>query len=100
MPLPTATPKPTFFEGKFDAGGVNLYIACSGDGSPTVVLDAGWGMDSKGWYKIIPKIKPHTRICAYDRASMGQSDAQPGLRTSGQIAEQLHTLLFRVTKVA
>jgi pimeloyl-ACP methyl ester carboxylesterase len=73
---------------------VNLYIACYGVvGSPTVVLDAGWGGDSSGWFKIIPKIMPHTRICACDRASMGQSDKQTGLRTSQQIAEQLHTLL-------
>jgi pimeloyl-ACP methyl ester carboxylesterase len=93
-PSPTKTPNPKFFEGKFDAGGVNLYIACYGVvGSPTVVLDAGWGGDSSGWFKIIPKIMPHTRICAYDRASMGQSDKQTELRTSGQIAEQLHTLL-------
>jgi pimeloyl-ACP methyl ester carboxylesterase len=93
-PKPTKTPNPKFFEGKFDAGGVNLYITCYGIvGSPSVVLDAGWGGDSSGWFKIIPKIMPHTRICAYDRASMGQSDVQPGLRTSGQIAEQLHTVL-------
>jgi pimeloyl-ACP methyl ester carboxylesterase len=93
-PSPTKTPNPKFFEGKFDAGGVNLYIACYGvAGSPTVVLDAGYGADSEDWIKIIPKLMLHTRVCAYDRASLGQSDKQTGLRTSQQIAEQLHTLL-------
>jgi pimeloyl-ACP methyl ester carboxylesterase len=95
MPSPTVTPKPTpsAVKGKFDAGGVNLNLVCLGEGSPTVVLDAGWGMDWRTWNVVMPKIQPHTRVCAYDRASMGYSDDQLGLRTSGQIAEQLHTLL-------
>jgi pimeloyl-ACP methyl ester carboxylesterase len=95
VPSPTVTPKPTpsAVKGKFDAGGVNLYITCSGDGSPTVVFDAGWGETSSVWTKIMLDLRSHTRVCAYDRASMGQSNKQPGLRTSGQIAEQLHTLL-------
>ncbi len=98
-PLPTITipPKPTAtvgpLKGKFDAGGVNLFLVCLGTGSPTVVLDAGWGMDWMTWTAIMPKIQSHTRVCAYDRASMGQSDKQSGQRTSKQIAEQLHTLL-------
>jgi pimeloyl-ACP methyl ester carboxylesterase len=90
---PTKTPNPKHFAGKFDGGGVNLYIECYGIGNPVAVLDAGYGADSNTWLKLIPRVMPHTRICAYDRASMGQSDKQTGLRTSQQIAEQLHTLL-------
>ena len=30
-------------QGKFDAGGVNLYLICLGQGSPTAVFDAAWG---------------------------------------------------------
>jgi pimeloyl-ACP methyl ester carboxylesterase len=95
MPSPTVTPKPAPSEvkGKFDAGGVNLNLLCLGEGSPTVILDAGWNMDWMTWNLVMPKIKPHTRVCAYDRASVGHSDDQPGLRTSEQMAEQLHTLL-------
>ena len=58
-----------------------------------MVLDAGWGMDWRTWNEVMPKIQSHTRVCAYDRANLGQSDSQPGFSTSQQIAEQLHTLL-------
>jgi pimeloyl-ACP methyl ester carboxylesterase len=84
---------PSPIEGKFDADGVNLYLKCVGQGSPTVVLDAGYGFDSGTWDKVVPSLEGHTQVCVYDRASMGQSDRQSGLRTSGQLAEQLHTLL-------
>lgn len=90
---PTVTPKSRLFKGTFDAGGVNLFIECLGDGSPTIVFDSGWGMDSNAWWNVIPKVLSQTRVCIYDRASMGQSDVQSGLRTSGQMVEQLHTLL-------
>jgi pimeloyl-ACP methyl ester carboxylesterase len=100
-PTPTPTreyqqlPMPmTSISGKFDVGGHSLYLECYGEGSPTVVLENGWGMlMAAAWYKIIPNIATTTRVCAYDRASMGISDDHPGLRTSEQMAEQLHTLL-------
>ncbi len=102
-PLPTSTPAPTStiplkptpgpVSGKFDAGGVNLYLMCLGQGSPTVVFDAGWGENSSAWQKVMLELRAHTRVCAYDRANLGQSDSQAGLRTSKQMAEQLHTLL-------
>ena len=86
---------PSLVNGKFDAGGVNLYLKCLGQGSPTVVLDAGYGFDSSTWDKVMPGLQSHTQVCVYDRASMGQSDNQSGLRTSGQMAKQLHTLLAK-----
>jgi pimeloyl-ACP methyl ester carboxylesterase len=91
----TVPPKPTpeLIQGKFDAGGVNLYLICWGQGSPTVVFDAGSGADSNTWAKVLLDLRYHVRVCAYDRASMGKSDSQTGLRTSEQMAEQLHTLL-------
>jgi pimeloyl-ACP methyl ester carboxylesterase len=96
-PAPTSTipPKPTpgLIKGKFDAGGVNLNLVCFGTGSPTVVLEAGWCDDWMTWSAILPKMRSHTRVCAYDRAGVGASDSQTGLRTSEQMAEQLHTLL-------
>ena len=99
-PSPTSMPSPTVssksgpsIKGKFDAGGVNLNLLCFGEGSPTVVFDAAWGENSNAWLKTMLELRSHTRVCAYDRASMGLSDSQTGLRTSGEIAEQLHTLL-------
>jgi pimeloyl-ACP methyl ester carboxylesterase len=66
---------------------------CFGQGSPTVVFDSAWGVDSSTWAKVMLDLRNHVRVCSYDRAGLGQSDAQTGLRTSKQIAEQLHTLL-------
>ena len=32
-----------------DVGGYSLHINCTGEGSPTVVIEAGWGDSSAGW---------------------------------------------------
>ncbi|MFN8595345.1 MAG: alpha/beta hydrolase [Anaerolineae bacterium] len=80
-------------EGKFDVGGVRLFLSCQGQGHPTIVLDAGWGDDSHTWSKIIPDLRALTQVCVYDRASLGKSDDQGGERTSQEIAGQLHRLL-------
>lgn len=57
-------------------------------------MDAGWGLDSYLWMRVMLKVRSRTRVCAYDRASMGASDSQSGLRTPAQMVEQLHTLLI------
>src|ERR671938_464341 len=76
-----------------DVGGYRLHIQCVGTGSPTVVLDAGLGGSSLDWSLIQPELGRTTRVCAYDRAGMGWSDAGPQPRTPRQIADELHTLL-------
>ncbi len=76
-----------------DVGGYQLHLQCVGTGSPTVVLDAGLGGMSLDWSLVQPALSTTTRVCAYDRASMGWSDPGPQPRTPGQIARELHTLL-------
>lgn len=80
-----------------DVGGLRLHLYCTGTdaSSPTVVLDTGWGMPALGWSLVQPEVAKRARVCSYDRAGMGWSDAYvpTGPRTSGQIAEQLHSLL-------
>lgn len=76
-----------------DVGGYRLHIQCVGAGSPTVVLDAGLGGSSLDWSLVQPSLGRTTRVCAYDRASMGWSDPSPQPRTPRQIADELHTLL-------
>jgi pimeloyl-ACP methyl ester carboxylesterase len=97
VPISTTLPAPASTElcGKYDVGGVQLYLVCLGTGSPTVVLDAGWGGDSSTWLKIMSELRLHTRACAYDRPGLGQSDVQSGQRTSAEIVEQLRSLLNR-----
>ncbi len=76
-----------------DVGGYRLHINCTGSGSPTVVIDAGWGDWSTAWGFVQPKVAKTTRVCTYDRAGTGWSDAGPMPRDATQFAKELHTLL-------
>ena len=76
-----------------DVGGYRLHINSTGEGSPTVVLDAGVCDCSLNWCLVQPEVARFTRVCSYDRAGLGWSDAGPSPRTSQQIARELHTLL-------
>ena len=78
---------------RVDVGGYNLHIYCTGEGSPTVVVDAGNGDFSLGWSLVQPDVADFTRICTYDRAGYGWSDPGPQPRSAEQIAAELHTLL-------
>src|SRR5688572_2906899 len=77
-----------------DVGGYRLHINCVGTGSPTVVIDAGWGDWSAVWSSWVqPAAAQTTRVCTYDRAGYGYSEAGPLPRTSERFAQELHTLL-------
>jgi pimeloyl-ACP methyl ester carboxylesterase len=78
---------------RVDVGGYRLHVHCVGEGSPTVVLDAGLGGFSLDWNLVQPELAATTRVCAYDRAGYGWSDPSPKPRTPSQIADELHTLL-------
>ena len=78
-----------------DIGGRRLNLYCIGTGSPTVVLDAPAGATNKIWYKVAPQVARTTRVCAYDRAGMGFSDAGPLPRDASAAVRDLHTLLLR-----
>ena len=78
-----------------DIGGRSLNIYCSGEGSPTVILDSGGGNPGYAWAHIQPEIAKFTRACWYDRAGEGWSDPGPFPRTSAAIAKDLHELLQR-----
>jgi pimeloyl-ACP methyl ester carboxylesterase len=73
--------------------GVRLNINCTGQGSPTVVLEAGLAMFSTSWQQVQQGIAKFTRVCSYDRAGYAWSDSSPLPRTSSQIAKELHSLL-------
>ena len=78
----------------FQVGDHQLHIHCTGSGSPTVVLEAGLGATSysmAGW--IAPAVAQVTRVCVYDRAGYGWSEAAAGPRDGDAVATDLHTLL-------
>lgn len=74
-------------------GGYRLHIYCTGEGSPTVVLDAGNTRSSLDWILVLPEVAKLTHVCSYDRAGLGWSDPGPTPRTSQQIIEELYSLL-------
>lgn len=76
-----------------DVGGHRLYLSCTGEGSPIVILDGGMGASSDSWSRIQPEIATFTRVCSYDRANTGKSDAVAKPRTIEQIVDDLHNLL-------
>lgn len=81
-----------------DVGGYRLAYECAGSGGPTVILEAGYtasGIDTYGT-TILPALSHHARVCTYDRAGDGLSDARPaGVRplTGSTQARELHALL-------
>jgi pimeloyl-ACP methyl ester carboxylesterase len=76
-----------------DVGGYQLHINCMGEGSPTVILESGWIESSSTWLFIQPEIAKTTRVCSYDRAGYGWSEASPRPRTASWRVDELHTLL-------
>lgn len=78
-----------------DVGPYRLHLECTGTGSPTVILEPGGGAGSTTMSWIAPAIARDTRVCVYDRAGRGWSDAAQTPADATQIATDLHTLLVR-----
>ncbi|HEY6361710.1 MAG TPA: alpha/beta fold hydrolase [Vicinamibacterales bacterium] len=76
-----------------DVGGHQLHLSCTGEGSPTVVLEAPAAGMSAAWGWIQPEIAETTRVCSYDRAGLGWSEAGDLAFDPATVAEQLHVLL-------
>ena len=76
-----------------DIGGYRLHMYMEGEGSPTVVLDAGAGGIGLGWELVRPAIARVTRVVVYDRAGLGWSEPGPHPRDANRMAEELHRLL-------
>jgi hypothetical protein len=92
---------PSVDAGRADIGGYSLAYQCEGSGSPTVILEAGYtasGIDTFGQV-VQPAIAKTTRVCTYDRAGDGTSDARPASVTPVTTATQageLHALLAAI----
>ena len=97
---PAPPPQPSLPGQRVDVGGYRLYIECIGSGSPTVIFEAGQGGAAAtaplgGATAIRQAIAAETRVCAYDRAGFGASEARPATvaPTGTQYAQELHALL-------
>jgi len=76
-----------------NAGAFRLNVFCTGQGGPTVVLEAGLADSLDSWTRVQPAIAQFARVCSYDRAGYGYSDAGPMPRTADRIASELHEAL-------
>ncbi len=81
-----------------DIGGYRLHLQCAGEGSPTVILDAGLVGSTLDWHSVFPEAARFTRVCAYDRGGYGWSDRSTRPRTLDGITADLHTLLERAVE--
>jgi pimeloyl-ACP methyl ester carboxylesterase len=78
-----------------DIGGRRINLYCTGNGSPTVVLDAGANDTTLAWRLVQPAVARHTRVCSFDRAGLGFSDPASSPRDASAAVRDLHTLLAR-----
>ena len=97
------------FTGTFDIGGRKMYMQCTGQGSPTVILISGGGIAADLWDSplgqqptVYPTIAKTTRVCAYDRPGTTRALAEGGFSRSDPVAQpvtpsrsaaELHALL-------
>ena len=76
-----------------DVGGYRLRVQCLGSGEPTVVMDSGLDADRYTWGIVPGNVSRFARVCTYDRAGIGESDAGAHPRTSQQIVQEFDRLL-------
>jgi pimeloyl-ACP methyl ester carboxylesterase len=57
--------------------GRHLAVVCTGENSPTVIIETGLGDPGLTWVQISPKVAELTRVCLYARAGLGYSDPAP-----------------------
>jgi pimeloyl-ACP methyl ester carboxylesterase len=78
-----------------DVGGHQLHLNCAGAGAPTVILESGLGETGDYWGWISAEIARDTKVCTYDRAGRGWSEAAAAPQDGVEVARDLHTLLDR-----
>lgn len=74
-----------------------INLRCTGEGGPVVVLEAGATGYSPAWSEVQESIaaKAGTKVCSYDRAGLGFSDAAPGNRGIDGTVADLDALLAK-----
>lgn len=75
-----------------DVGGRRLHLLCSGQGAPTVILEAGASSFAIDWTLVQREVETTNRVCSYDRAGYGWSDSSTAT-TRATEAKDLNTLL-------
>jgi pimeloyl-ACP methyl ester carboxylesterase len=93
QPLVIAEGTPSSISGLIDVGAYRLYYHCMGEGTPAVILEAGWGDVGDTWSLVQPEVATYTQACVYDRVGLGRSDPGPEPPTYLHAVDDLHALL-------
>ena len=78
-----------------DVGGHQLHLYCTGSGMPAVVLEAPEAAMSAVWALVQTSVGRVTRVCSYDRAGLGWSEAGDQPFLPDEAAPQLRALLAK-----
>ncbi len=76
-----------------NVAGHMMHLYCTGEGSPTIILEAGAYSYSTEWYWVQQQLSSIKRVCSYDRAGYGWSEPVSGSRDGLQLVHELHDLL-------
>jgi pimeloyl-ACP methyl ester carboxylesterase len=76
-----------------DIGSRKLHVTVEGQGSPTVILEAGMGGCSLDWSLVMPELAKKSSVIAYDRAGFGWSMGRIDLPTCNACVDDLRSLL-------
>jgi pimeloyl-ACP methyl ester carboxylesterase len=78
-----------------DIGGRKIHMICTGNGTPTVIMEAGASAFAIDWTLVQREIARTNRVCSYDRAGSGFSDPATGGPGQGVVPD-LHAALQAV----
>ena len=73
-----------------------LHALVSGNGEPTIILDAGMGGFSVDWTFVQPELSTFSTVLSYDRAGYGWSKANEDSMTSEEYVNDLRKLLVKL----
>jgi pimeloyl-ACP methyl ester carboxylesterase len=98
-PDETARRAPADFARTFEIGdGRTMYMQCSGQGSPRVILVSGGGIAGDVWDSplgehpaVEPTVAEHTRVCSYDRPGTTRALAEGGISRSDPVGQPITT---------
>ncbi|NJN51717.1 MAG: alpha/beta hydrolase, partial [Gammaproteobacteria bacterium] len=76
-------------------GGRSLHLYCSGSGAVTAVLENGLTASYPTWRLVQHGLETRMRVCSYDRAGLGFSDASPNATEARFVAGDLAALLTK-----
>jgi len=85
-------------DGLVSVDGHHLAVHCRGSGRPASVILHGWidepGVSSYGYYGgLMAALQRDFRVCSYDRANVGDSEAVPGMQTPEMVVGDLDGLM-------